>query len=264
MSKIVKFTGLIPQHYDDLLTPFVFDGFSADLVSRIDFSSANKVLELASGTGSVTRRLLEHLPPNGHLTATDLQPDMVNVAKQHVTAANVSWEVADMMNIPFQDEQFDLVVCQFGVMLVPDKLKALSEIHRVLKKGGRLVFSVWAEIHNNPIWDISGSFLAGILGVNPILRDPGPFALSSETDTLALIKQAGFANVQSFLVNKKGEAPTASVAAKGFLYGLPVFGNNVPEDIEPIEKELTSLLGEKLGSEPLVSPLQAWVYQAVK
>lgn len=267
MSTKIQFSGSIPQHYQDLLTPFLFDSFSADLMQRIDFSTAYNVLELASGTGSVTKQLVAQLPVGAHLTATDLQPDMLDVARQQVVAPNVSWDVVDMTNIPYIDGQYDLVVCQFGVMLVPDQLKALTEIYRVLKDGGRLIFSVWADIAANPVWNISGKVIESFLGANPILQKPGPFSLSAESDTKALMEQAGFTNVKTSLVEQTGVITNAAMAAKGFVQGLPVFmviSKKDPAMIFRIEEALKLELAAELGDLPLRSALQAWVFETVK
>jgi len=267
MNTTISFSGSIPQHYQELLTPFLFDGFSADLVERIDFSNAYNVLELASGTGSVTKQLLKHLPSGAHLTATDLQADMLETAKQQIPAANVSWDVVDMTNIPYIDGQYDLIVCQFGLMLVPDQLKALTEMRRVLKKDGRLVFNVWADIQDNPVWEISGKVIESFLGANPILQVPGPFSLSAENDTLDLLQQAGFNTIKSKLVIQVGQIESAGLAAKGFLHGLPVFtmlSNKAPEMIPQIEQALEKELAGQLGDHPLISPLQAWVFEIIK
>jgi len=267
MNTTIPFSGLIPQHYQDLLTPFLFDGFSKDLLQRIDLTNAYNVLELASGTGSVTKQLLAHLPSGAHLTATDLEPDMLEVARQKVTATNISWDVVDMTNIPYIDGQYDLIVCQFGLMLVPEKLKALTEMRRVLKKGGRLVFSVWAGILDNPVWDISGKVIESFLGGNPILQNPGPFSLSRKEDTLELLKQAGFQDSTVALVSQTGTIESAALAAKGFIYGLPVFmaiSKKDPLMSSQIEQALEPQLAAVLGNHPLTTPLQAWVFQTAK
>lgn len=267
MNTIISFSGSIPQHYQELLTPFLFDGFSADLMKRIDFSTAYNVLELASGTGGVTKQLVKHLPSGAHLTATDLQSDMLETAKHQVSVANVSWDVVDMTNIPYIDGQYDLIVCQFGLMLVPDQLKALKEMRRVLKTGGRLIFSVWASILDNPVWEISGKVIESFLGVNPILQVPGPFALSIEGDSVALLQQAGFNTVKSNLISQAGQIDSAGLAAKGFLHGLPVFtmlSNKAPEMIPQIERSLEEELARQLGDHPLISPLTAWIFETTK
>ncbi|EHQ26117.1 class I SAM-dependent methyltransferase [Mucilaginibacter paludis] len=267
MKTTIPFSGSIPQHYQDLLTPFLFDGFSADLMERIDFSNAYNVLELASGTGSVTKQLLRHLPSGAHLTATDLQADMLETAKQQVTATNISWDVVDMTNIPYIDGQYDLIVCQFGLMLVPDQLKALKEMQRVLKTDGRLVISVWADIQDNPVWEISGKVIESFLGANPILQLPGPFSLSTENDTKEMLQQAGFSTIKSSLVTQSGQIASAASAAKGFLHGLPVFtvlSHKAPGLMPHIEHSLEKELAAQLGDHPLISPLKAWIFDIIK
>ncbi len=151
MNTPVIFSGSVPGNYEEFLTPFLFDPFAADLVERIDFTGIQNVLELACGTGYVTGQLLKHLPPTAQLTATDLQLDMLDIAKAKIQNSNVVWETVDMTNIPFDDDHFDLIVCQFGVMLVPEKLKAVTEMCRLLRPGGKLIFNVWGSIEENSV-----------------------------------------------------------------------------------------------------------------
>jgi ubiquinone/menaquinone biosynthesis C-methylase UbiE len=263
MSRPIIFNGNIPQHYEDILTPFLFDGFSADLMQRIDFSAVRNALELASGTGSLTRQLVKNLPPGARLLASDLQPEMLEVAKHKINNENVSWDVVDMTDIPYAGETFDLVICQFGLMLVPDKLKALQEIYRVLTPGGKLVFTVWGEIENNPVWNISGKVIASFLGGNPMLQNPGPFSLASETETMKLLEEAGFKDIKTTSVTQTGNAGSASVAARGFIQGLPVFAalnQKDPAMIGQVEVALEKEFVAALGNHPLKSALTAWVF----
>lgn len=263
----IQFNGQIPQHYQDILTPFLFDGFSRDLMDRIDFTNVQQVLELASGTGSVTKYLLNHLPAGSHLKATDLEAGMLQIAKAHIQARNVAWDVVDMTNIPYSDQQFDLIVCQFGLMLVPDKQKALREMYRVLKKGGTLFFSVWGPIDANPVWDISGKVIADFMGANPMLQDPGPFSLANQADTVKLLESAGFENSCVHQVSQLGTVDTAAMAADGFIEGLPVFmtiNKKDPALIPAIKQALEQQLSETLGDRPMSSPLQAWVVETTK
>lgn len=267
METKIQFNGQIPEHYQHMLTPFMFDGFSKDVVERIDFISAHHVLELASGTGSVTKYLVNKLTGDAHLIATDLEADMLEIARQQVQAPNVSWDVVDMTQIAYVDEQFDLVICQFGLMLVADKRKALEEIHRVLKKGGKLIFSVWADMKANPVWDISGKVIASYLGANPMLQDPGPFSLADESKTLSLLESAGFLNSKAQLVDQLGTIATAAMAASGIIEGLPVFmaiSKKDPSLITAIKQALEPQLSAALGDLPLRSPLQAWLFETTK
>lgn len=143
----IVFDDTIAKKYDDLLGPFVFEPYAADLVRRIDFTNVKSVLEIAAGTGRVTKHLSDHLPEGAKLTATDLNPGMLALASHIIKSDAIDWKTADMTSLPFEDNQFDLVVIQFGVMFAPDKVQALKEIRRVLKTGGQLIFNTWGPLY---------------------------------------------------------------------------------------------------------------------
>src|SRR5882757_3451475 len=140
------FGGKISQNYEDYLGSFLFEPYAVDLADRLNWTGVSQILELACGSGRLTRHIAEQLPPTAEFTATDLNADMINVARSKITADRVMWAPADMLNLPFEGESFDLVVCQFAIMLVPDQLKALSEIFRILKPGGKVMFSTWTDL----------------------------------------------------------------------------------------------------------------------
>lgn len=266
MPNEINFSGSIPQNYDDYLTKFLFDGFAEDIVKRLTLTGATNVLELASGTGCVTRQLLKRLPATAILTATDLQAGMLEVAKKNLSAANIVWATVDMTDIPYGENLFDSIICQFGIMLVPEKLRALTEMFRVLKPGGQLVFNVWGNIEDNAIWNIGGKVIGAFLANNPIVQDPGPFSMN-EGNTMQLLKDAGFANITSSIINQTGKIETAAMAAKGFIKGLPVvlaISKSNPSLIPQIQQALENELTSQLGNHPLRSPLQALVFEANK
>lgn len=140
------FNATIAHQYDACLGPFLFEPYAFDLVERTELSGVAHVLELACGTGRVTRHLLAHLPPAARLTATDLNAGMLALAQEKLSATNVTWATADMAKLPYEDNQFDLVACQFGVMFVPDKQQAFTEMNRVLRPGGQLVLNTWGPL----------------------------------------------------------------------------------------------------------------------
>ncbi|MBS1604015.1 MAG: class I SAM-dependent methyltransferase, partial [Bacteroidetes bacterium] len=139
----VIFEGETSRNYEDLLGPSLFEPYAADLVSRIDFTKANHVLELACGSGRLSSHIVQQLPLTARFTATDLSEDMLSVARTKVLSDRITWSRADMMQLSFDDRSQDLILCQFALMLVPDHQKALSEIYRVLNPGGQLLFSTW-------------------------------------------------------------------------------------------------------------------------
>src|SRR6185369_13183349 len=145
-----EFSGSIPRHYDEYLAPVMFEPYAADLVGRLRMSDGMRVLELACGTGVVTRRLRAALPESATLVATDLNEAMTSFAAQAVPAPGIDWRPADMQELPFADASFDVVLCQFGLMFPPDKPQAFREARRVLAPGGVLLANIWGSLDDNP------------------------------------------------------------------------------------------------------------------
>ena len=149
--------------YDLGLGPHIFDDHAEDLAKRAADANPTVVLEIAAGTGIVTRKLRDALNPATHLVATDLNPPMLAVAgAKFAQGEKVEFKPADAMALPFEDAAFDLVVCQFGVMFFPDKQVALREAARVLRPGGRYLFNVWGSMSENPfseiVYDVGAEF----------------------------------------------------------------------------------------------------------
>ena len=143
------FTGSIPQLYDEYMVPLIFEPYAADLASRVAMRQPSCLLEIAAGTGVVTRQLALALAPEVRIVATDLNQAMLDRATAVGTSRPVEWRQADAMQLPFADASFDVVVCQFGAMFFPDKPKAFSEARRVLRSGGAFIFNVWDAIELN-------------------------------------------------------------------------------------------------------------------
>lgn len=263
----LSFGGEVSQNYDDFLGPFFFEPYAADLANRLDFNGVHKMLELACGTGRLTKHISDILPAMTEFVASDLNPDMIAVAKGKVTSDRVKWATADMLQLPFENESFDLIVCQFGIMLVPDQLKALTEINRVLKIGGKLVFSVWSDLDFNRVWSIGDKVLLSFLGKNRIGLNPGPFALGDQGYTQNLLVDAGFSASKGAIVELPGQIDSAANAAYGFVHGLPVGAfiqthnaGLMPDILKKMEKDLIT----ELGNHPLVTPQKALVFECIK
>src|SRR3990170_4055027 len=143
------FAGSIPKLYETYLVPLIFDPYATDLVNRLASRTLSRVLEIAAGTGVVTRALASVLPERVSIVATDLNQAMLDQASVVGTRRPVEWRQADAMQLPFADGTFDAVVCQFGVMFFPEKPQAFSEARRVLRPGGVFVFTVWGRIAAN-------------------------------------------------------------------------------------------------------------------
>src|SRR5215211_7134228 len=143
------FSGSIPKLYEKYLVPMIFEDYAADLAKRLALRSVTHVLEIAAGTGVVTRNLTSVLPESVPIVATDLNQPMLDLASTIGTSRPVEWRQADAMQLPFPDATFDAVVCQFGVMFFPEKSRAFSEARRVLRSGGVFAFNTWDRIEEN-------------------------------------------------------------------------------------------------------------------
>ena len=148
------FNAAIAEAYERYMVPVFFEAYAEDLARRIAALQPHRVLEIAAGTGALTRALATRLGPDAHIIATDLSPAMLERARTDVRLANdgrMTWRLADALSLPFGDAAFDVVACQFGVMFFPDKVRGYREVHRVLKPGGAFVFNVWDDIADNDL-----------------------------------------------------------------------------------------------------------------
>ena len=266
-STSLNFGGKISKNYEDYLGPFLFEPFAADFVGRLNFSGVKRMVELAAGSGRLTKHIAEVLPENVGFIATDLNPDMINVAKTKVNSNRVAWMPADMMNLPFETGEFELVVCQFGVMLVPDHLKALSEIFRILKPGGKAIFSTWTDLNYNTVWLRGDQILESFFGEKRIGLNSGPFSMGNQTMVQEMLEITGFSNTKITVVECIGEIESAEKAAYGFIHGLPIgtfIQNNAPELLAKIREKLEDKLRTDLGEYPLKAPQKAMVIEASK
>jgi SAM-dependent methyltransferase len=161
------FTGSISTLYETYLVPLIFEPYAADLAQRLAARRVTRVLEIAAGTGVLTRALASMLPQHVSIVATDLNQSMLDEASARGTQRPVEWHQADAMQLPFDDATFDAIVCQFGAMFFPDKAKGFSEARRTLRPGGVFMFNVWDRIAENEFADTVDSALASLFPHNP-------------------------------------------------------------------------------------------------
>jgi ubiquinone/menaquinone biosynthesis C-methylase UbiE len=219
------FAGSIPEIYDTLLVPLLFEPFATDLALRVEALKPSRVLEVAAGTGVVTRAMAVALPPGAEIVATDLNPPMIERAAAMGTARPVVWEPADALQLPFPDGGFDAVVCQFGAMFFPDKPRGFAEARRVLKRGGSFHFNVWDRIEQNEFADTVTQALADVFPADPprfMARTPhGYFERETIADDLA---RAGFdtARMSFNSIALRSRAASADVVATAYCQGTPL------------------------------------------
>lgn len=266
MEKTAAFEGSIPANYERYLGPFLFEPYALDLVSRLQDKKYSDILEVACGTGRVTKHLVRSVK-HDTLTATDLNPDMMNVAKEIVHDKRVKWTSADAMDLPFADGSFDLVVMQFGIMFFPDKEKGLKEVYRVLKNGGKLIYNTWNKVETNEAIHEGRLIIESYFRDNPPIFYNVPFSMYDDRDLTSITRRAGFKNITTTLVKKEGFSPSAMDLAKGMVEGNPVYLAILERDpslINTLKEHIQKALSEKFGAKQIKSPLQAWVVEGFK
>jgi ubiquinone/menaquinone biosynthesis C-methylase UbiE len=251
-STPVAFSGKIPQNYDEYLGPLFFEPYAIDLAQRIKRLNSKSILEVAAGTGRLTRHLKNDLSHDTTLVATDINPAMVNFGKSHTSELNIQWMEVDAHVLPFENETFDCVVSQFGVMFYSDKVKAFKEAFRVLKKGGTFIFNCWDELKNNPLANQADIALKNFFPVDTPAFYTIPFSYFDESKIAQDVMAAGFRLPNIELVKLTGESNSAADAAKGLIEGTPTITAIQDRDaaIEPVlleflEQNITKLFGTK-------------------
>jgi ubiquinone/menaquinone biosynthesis C-methylase UbiE len=220
------FFGPIPQIYDRLLVPMIFEPYARDLAQRIKSHAPRDILETAAGTGVVTGALASVLPEAVSITATDLNEPMLAQAKTHLAGKpQIKWQQADALALPFGDASFDTVACQFGVMFFPDRIKGYSEARRVLKPGGRFFFNVWNKIEENDFANVVHRALQQVFPNEPpqfMARTPHGYHDAGRIR--AELTEAGFSDVAIEAVEHRSRANSAKDPAIAFCQGTPMRG----------------------------------------
>ena len=263
------FAGSIPKLYETLLVPLIFEPYAADLVVRLVAKAPTRVLEVAAGTGVVTRRMASVLPESAAIVATDLNQAMLDQASVVGTARPVRWRQADAMQLPFADASFDAVVCQFGVMFFPDKAKAFSEARRVLVPGGIFIFNVWDRIEDNEFADTVTTALRALFPDDPprfLARIPHGY---HDLATIAHdLKNGGFgAAPETNTVTARSRAESARVPAMACCLGTPLRNEIEARDKSKLEAATdiaAQALAARFGAGGVDGKIQAHVVSIEK
>jgi SAM-dependent methyltransferase len=260
----VDFTGSIPDAYDRNLGPVLFEPFADELAARLPAGERLRVLELACGTGIVTRRLRDALHPSARLIATDLNRAMVDHARGALGDLDVDWQVADAQELPFADGSFDIVVCQFGFMFLPDKPLGFREARRVLADGGLLLLNVWQSIEANPVVAALQQVLATMFAADPPRFLATPYGYHERDRHQADLRAGGFEDVRFDDIRVRGAGPSAAHFAYGWVHGSPLRHELVErgaDDDELVDVITRAFIG-LAGDAPFTPELAATVITA--
>jgi len=259
----VQFAGSIPETYDKYLVPLIFEPYAIDLAQRLAGVPLTNVLELAAGTGVLTRRLSRSLPPSVFIIATDLSQAMLDVGEAVGTSRPVEWRQADALELPFDDASFDAVVCQFGVMFLPDKVRAFAEARRVLRRGGPFLFSAWDRIEANEIPDTVVRAVAALFPSDPpdfMVREPHGY---HDTAMIrAHLSAGGFSTVEIETVAARSRAASARIPAIAFCQGTPMRAEieaRAPGRLEEITAVAEAAVARRFGHAAVDGAISAHV-----
>jgi ubiquinone/menaquinone biosynthesis C-methylase UbiE len=247
--------------YDEYLVPAVFRPYAEDLAARVALQRPRVVLELAAGTGVLTRAVTLRLP-GAQVTATDLNQAMVEVGSVEVPTA--AWQQADAMQLPFNDASFDLVACQFGVMFFPDRPVAYAEVARVLRPGGEFLFNCWGPLATH---DVEATVMASLAEIFP--EDPPtflarvPHGYHDEGRIVDDLTAAGFRDVNVQWVALECTGRSAADLAHGYCRGTPLRAEiEVRGPLEATIPAVTIALERQFGSGPVIGSMAALVVSA--
>jgi ubiquinone/menaquinone biosynthesis C-methylase UbiE len=261
------FAGSIPEIYDRFLVPLIFEDYARDLADRLAKAGPQDLLETAAGTGVLTRALAARLPVSTRITATDLNQPMLEHAKARQPGnGRIAWKQADALALPFGDQSFDAVVCQFGVMFFPDRVAGYKEARRVLKPGGHFIFNVWDSISENDFADVVTQALAEIFPDDPprfMARTPHGY---HDVDEIrADLKAAGFANASVDVVDARSKALSARDPAVAYCQGTPLRNEIEARDASRLDEataKAAEALARRFGNGAVDGRIRAFVITA--
>jgi ubiquinone/menaquinone biosynthesis C-methylase UbiE len=259
------FAGSVPEFYDHHLGPVLFEPYAADLARRVADRAGDAVLETACGTGILTRQLRARLPPAVRLVATDLNQPMIDHARAMPgSTEQIEWQRADCAALPFPPASFSALVCQFGLMFVPEKPAAFREARRVLADGGLLAFNVRDSLAHNPYARVVQEAVAGFFPDDPPRFFDVPYGFHDVGAWRDLLTAHGFAEQAIEPVTLEARSTTAEQLAVGFVRGTPL-SNAIQERggaFDRIVEAAAAALARLGGEAPFRSTMRAIVITA--
>jgi ubiquinone/menaquinone biosynthesis C-methylase UbiE len=262
------FAGAVPEIYDRFLVPLIFEQYARTLAERLAKTGPRKVLETAAGTGVLTRAVATRLPADARITATDLSQPMLDQAATRLSDDRIEWRQADALALPFEDQGFDAVACQFGAMFFPDKIQGFKEALRVLKPGGHFLFSVWDRISENEFADTVTEALAAVFPHDPprfMARTPHGY---HDVDRIrGELNVAGFADVSIDAVDGRSKASSPRDAAIAYCRGTPLRNEIEARDASRLEEataRAAEALAHRFGTGAIEGRIRAFVITATR
>lgn len=269
MSSLNQYTlsGSAAEMYERNMVPAIFEPFATDLVDRANLVQGEKVLDVACGTGVVSRLAWQYVAPTGRIVGLDVNAEMLEVARgaSRDVAPKIEWTKGNVSEMPISDQEFDVVLCQHGLQYFPDRSAALKEMHRVLGEQGRLTLSVWRPVKFNAGHAVFADVLEHRLNAEAAATRRAPFNLSDRNELRALVTDAGFNDVLACLTTRVARFASAEAMIRIMMAGTPLgaaMDESDPDVLQTVINEVTEGLSEFVDDLGLAIPMQAWVVTA--
>jgi ubiquinone/menaquinone biosynthesis C-methylase UbiE len=262
-----KFTRADATDYEKYLGSVLFEPYGQYVASQIQPANLSSVIELACGTGRVTEQLYKTLPKDVEFWATDLSNDMLAIARRKLSDTDIKFQIEDIASLSYPDHSFDLVICQFGMMFLPDKQKGFDEVYRVLKPGGRFVCLTWDKVEHNPLSNLLiNELIVPYFPNEDNARFYTPFSLHDPQQLTEWAVTAGFKHSATKTVQlASGAAPAEQIVTGLFLkhsLGNAVMEKSV-EAFDTISRKFEEEIRKRFGT-PASFPLSALYTECVK
>lgn len=258
-----RFSGEDAFNYESYLGPLLFEPSAIQFMSYVGSVTAESVLEISSGTGRLTRHLRKYLPVTTKIIASDISSDMLEVAKEQLNDSSIEFRVADAQQLPFADNSFDLVLCQYGLMFLPDKQKGFEEAFRVLKPGGQFIFATWDRTENIPLFKlIFNDLVLPFFQGEDTTRFLTPFCMYEPSKLIDFLQQAGFTNNRIVPMEFMGSTSSPENVVNGLFLKHPLgreVANKNPAAVNSIAEEMDKQIGKQFGTDPVVFELRGLI-----
>jgi len=259
------------ESYERFMVPSLFAPWASHLIQRASPQPSERVLDIACGTGIVARKVVPRVGSEGMVVGLDANPDMIRMARasSEQNRIAIEWHTGPAEQLPFSDENFDLILCQFGLMFFSDRHAALMEMHRVLKTGGRVVLSVWQGLEHHPFYQAIHDVTQRQLGKSSV---QAVFSLGDANELRKLLADSGFQHItiESVSVTARFPQPEEFLAWELDVdpTETPALQNLDQESQQAImaavRQELQDPLNEVLQENQVVLPFHAHIAQARK
>lgn len=251
--------------YERLMVPGIFGPWSADLLERVNLQPGERLLDVACGTGIVSRQAAPFVGDTGRVVGLDMNAGILDKARSFDTL--IDWREGDATNMPFSDHEFDVVVCHHGIQQIPDRSKSVAEMHRVLQPGRRLGAAMWCSIEGSPGYLSLRQALERHVGVTAAEAMDQPLCFGEAGPVQALLEEAGFRDVDVKRVSRMTHFTSPGEFTRAILVGgvMRRTGTQFSEEtIQLLIDDVSSDLQSYVSADGLSVPMESHLTTARK